>query len=200
MASRQGELLMEWLAVSNRNLCDFPLAVQVERLGALAQDKPSALILREKDLSEAEYEALGREVLEACQKAGMGCIFHKFIEAARRLGGTQLHLPLSVFMEQAFSLGDFERVGVSVHSVEDALAACRQGASYLTFGHVFSTGCKPGLMPRGLEMLGAVCAEVKRQYPKVSVYAIGGICQENAQMCIDKGAKGVCLMSGAMKL
>lgn len=200
MAAWRGEFLMKWIAVSNRKLCGFPLPVQVQRLGALAQDKPAALILREKDLSEMEYEALGWQVMASCREADITCIFHYYIEAARRLGGTRIHLPMSVFMEHSSRLEDFERVGVSIHSVEDALAACRLGASYLTFGHVFSTDCKPGLLPRGPEMLREVCAAVARHYPLVSVYAIGGICRENAQLCIAQGATGVCLMSEAMRV
>lgn len=62
------------------------------------------------------------------------------------------------------------RLGVSVHSIEEAQIAEERGADYLFFGHVYSTNSKPDLAPRGLYALNEVCRGVS-----LPVIAIGGI-------------------------
>lgn len=78
-------------------------------------------------------------------------------------------------------------VGVSCHSLEAALAAERDGASYIFFGPVFFTPSKAALgSPQGLERLTEVCRAVR-----IPVLAIGGITLENAWQCISAGARGI---------
>ena len=64
----------------------------------------------------------------------------------------------------------FTKIGISIHSVEEAKEAEQLGASYLTAGHIYATDCKRGLPPRGLGFLKEVCREVS-----IPVYGIGGI-------------------------
>ena len=37
---------------------------------------------------------------------------------------------------------EFETVGVSVHSADEAVLAEKMGATYVTAGHIFATDCK----------------------------------------------------------
>ena len=182
------------IAVTNRKLCNRPFTEQLERV---CRHHPRALILREKDLSEHEYELLAEQVLEICGTHDVPCILHTYTEVARRLGCSRIHLPLPLFRTEASSLGDFSLVGTSVHSVEDAIEAEKLGASYLTAGHIYVTDCKKGLPPRGTGFLREVCLQVS-----VPVYAIGGIHPDENQMkeIIDCGAAGGCIMSGMMQL
>ena len=91
----------------------------------------------------------------------------------------------------------FQRIGTSVHSVEDAKEAERLGVSYMTAGHIYITDCKKGLAPRGLGFLKDVCSTVN-----VPVYAIGGIKFDEKQWeeLKQNGASGGCIMSGMMEL
>jgi thiamine-phosphate pyrophosphorylase len=93
-------------------------------------------------------------------------------------------------------LADFSVVGVSVHSVLEAQEAISLGATYLTAGHIFSTDCKKGVPPRGLDFLREICS-----LSPVPVYAIGGIHLDSEQirMVEECGAAGVCIMSGMMQ-
>ena len=84
-------------------------------------------------------------------------------------------------------------VGVSVHSVEEARAAAEAGADYVTFGHVFPTGSKPGLPPRGLADLASVVAAVT-----LPVLAIGGIGPENVAAVLATGCAGVAVISAVL--
>ena len=67
------------------------------------------------------------------------------------------------------------------------------GATYLTASHIFATDCKKGLAPRGLSFLRETVRAVD-----IPVYALGGICADNAPACIQAGAAGVCVMSECM--
>lgn len=163
--------------------------------------QPAALVLREKDLDESAYEALAADVLAICNRHRVPCVLHSFLDAAKRLGVKQIQLPLWKLEEAAADanrpLDSFSRIGASVHSVEDARRAGQLGASYLIAGHIFATGCKPGIPPRGLAFLREVCHAAS-----VPVYAIGGISldSEQIQSVLSCGAAGVCIMSGMMRL
>jgi len=88
---------------------------------------------------------------------------------------------------------EFNEVGVSIHSVSEAIEAINLGATYITAGHIFSTDCKKDIPPRGLNFLSSVCSSVN-----IPVYAIGGISLENAEKAINASADGICIMSGLM--
>lgn len=177
------------IAVTARGLCPRPLWEQAERIAAAGI---SRIILREKDLPEAEYLALAEKMIEVCRRLGVTLILHSFADAARTVGTDRLHMPLPKLSERL--CGEFV-TGTSVHSAAEAAAAERMGAAYLTAGHIFATDCKKGLEPRGLGFLREVCGAVD-----IPVYAIGGIDEHNAQSALDAGAAGVCVMSAAMRL
>lgn len=183
------------IAVSNRKLCDRSFLEQIERVCKI---DPEAVILREKDLTEEEYRTLAKEVMEICNHYQIPCILHRFWKIAVELECTAMHLPLPIFRV----LSDkekkkFTKIGISVHSVEEAKEAEQLGASYLTAGHIYATDCKKGLPPRGLGFLKEVCREVS-----IPVYGIGGIKFDEEQWNdMEKcGAVGGCIMSGMMEI
>jgi len=85
-------------------------------------------------------------------------------------------------------------IGKSTHSVEQALAAQREGADYIGFGPIFATPTKPDYAPIGL-------ADIKRVHAEVSlpIFCIGGINIDNLQGVIDAGAKRVVMISALLK-
>lgn len=183
--------MSEMICVTNRKLCGDDFLARIERI---AQCRPSRIILREKDLSEAEYTRLAEKVMRICGEYDVPCVLHSFIGAAIELGAEEIHLPLHIFT--GISERDksrFGRIGVSCHSAEEAIQAKRLGAGYIIAGHVFETDCKQGLPGRGLKFLSDVCKSVS-----IPVYAIGGIGSENVGEVISAGADGVCIMSGFM--
>lgn len=183
------------IAVSNRKLCKRPFLEQIERVCKI---HPEAVILREKDLTKEEYGTLAKEVMDICSRYQVSCILHNFWETAIELGCTSVHLPLPVFQKLPDKeKNKFAKIGISIHSVEEAKEAERLGASYLTAGHIYATDCKKGLSPRGLEFLKEVCREVS-----IPVYGIGGIKFDEEQWnAMEKcGAVGGCIMSGMMEI
>ena len=190
------------MSVTNRRLCGRPFLEQIERVCAL---RPAAIILREKDLTPEEYGRLGAQVLEVCRAWGVDCIYHSFVEEARKAGVRRIHLPLARLEALAKDrtpggtspLADFDVIGASIHSAEEAARAEALGAAYVTAGHIYATDCKQGLPPRGLDFLEEVCRAVD-----IPVWAIGGIGLDGGQIAGVKarGAGGACVMSGMMRV
>lgn len=182
------------IAVTNRKLSSRPFLEQMERVCKL---HPRAVILREKDLSEEEYAELAVQILTLCKQYQVPCMLHTYLETARKLQHPYIHLPLFLLRENSENLGDFLAVGCSVHSVEEAKEAQKLGATYLTAGHIYTTDCKKGLPPRGLDFLREICNAVT-----IPVYAIGGIHAGTRQIqeVMDCGASGACIMSEMMRI
>lgn len=85
------------------------------------------------------------------------------------------------------------RIGVSVHSLQEAQQAEHQGADFLVYGHVYPSSSKPGAAPRGIASLRQVCTEVH-----VPVIAIGGIKPTHIYEIVNAGASGIAVISGVM--
>lgn len=81
------------IAITNRHLCSRPFMEQLERVCKL---HPHAIVLREKDMPEAEYLSLARDVIALCKKYDVQCMLHSFINVAMELEHPYIHLPLPI--------------------------------------------------------------------------------------------------------
>lgn len=84
-------------------------------------------------------------------------------------------------------------VGRSVHALDEAIQAARDGADYLTFGHVFPSTSKPGQEPRGVAQLSEIVQAVD-----VPVLAIGGINAANLEQVLATGCAGIAVISAIL--
>ncbi|MGN0642495.1 MAG: thiamine phosphate synthase [Huintestinicola sp.] len=182
--------MLNVICVTDRKLCRDSFLAQLVKICAGGIDR---VILREKDLDEYSYEALGAEAVKICRQYHVPLSMHTYVNAAEELGADSIHLPYEAFMADKTVVNRFETVGVSVHSLEEALGAEKCGAAYITAGHIFQTDCKKGIPPRGVEFLREICGGVV-----LPVYAIGGITPENVSEVKEAGADGVCVMSSLM--
>lgn len=178
------------IAVSNRGLCPRPLPEQVRRLAG----RVDFFLLREKELTEAEYEKLAAEAQAACRESGITLICHTFTAAAARIGCGAIHLPFEAFMKQRAELEGFSLRGVSVHTLEEGRQVQNAGADYVTFSPIFETACKPGAPAKGTDTLEQFCRKMR-----IPVYALGGITEKNEDLVKQAGAAGACRMSDFMK-
>ncbi|MBU3178059.1 thiamine phosphate synthase [Clostridium estertheticum] len=184
-------------AITNRHLCNNDFLQQIQNICSLNEKnikiKSVSIVLREKDLSENDYKDLATKVLEICKENNAECILHTYYKVAIELNCKKIHLPLHVLKSKPDICKEFNEVGVSIHSINEAIEAVNLGATYIIAGHIFATDCKKDVPPRGLSFLSSVCSLVN-----IPVYAIGGILPANAQKAINAGADGVCIMSGLM--
>ena len=184
--------MSDLICITNRKLCSNNFSDQIEMI---ASAHPKAIVLREKDLSEKEYEQLARQVMQICQKHGTQCILHSFSNVAIALGAEAVHMPLPLLQKMTpQEKSHFQIIGASCHSLEEAKEAQNLGCTYITAGHIFLTDCKKGLPGRGLPFLEEICKAVR-----IPVYAIGGISSQNIESVRKTGAAGACIMSGFMR-
>ena len=80
-------------------------------------------------------------------------------------------------------------VSRSVHDVEGAARAQRDGADLLVAGTIFPSGSHPGARPAGVGFLERLRAQVSVPY-----IAIGGVTERNAPTAIAAGAGGVAVI------
>jgi thiamine-phosphate pyrophosphorylase len=85
-------------------------------------------------------------------------------------------------------------VGVSTHSVEQAMEAMSCGADYIGFGPIFPTGTKDAGQPKGAESIREIKAAVT-----IPVIAIGGITAINAHQVFAAGCDGIAVSAGIGK-
>lgn len=179
------------ICITNRKLCHVDF---FRRIDEIAKQKPEAIVLREKDLSEKEYAVLAEKVMKICDKYGVVCILHSFIETAIDMDCDIIHVSLPQLRRMDERIKKrFKKIGTSCHSLEEAYEAQKLGCGYIIAGHIFDTDCKKGVPPRGVDFLSKICCEVK-----IPVYAIGGIDAENIEFIKSAGAEGACIMSGFM--
>ena len=210
----------ELVWVTNRRLSEDFFA-DVRRVAQ--SGKVDKILLRESDLPECEYENLARKTLEIIAECGSSAqlILHTYANVASGLGVSELHLPFAKFMasggESAINLRDLVKfdgvrpdkeggggicasnltqnlkIGVSVHSLDQALAAQELGADYVVAGHIFDTPSHALDRGRGLWFLREICESL---YIKTS--AIGGINFENLSEIKHAGAAGAYMMRGLL--
>jgi len=85
-------------------------------------------------------------------------------------------------------------VGVSTHSVEQAVEAMRGGADYIGFGPIFPTATKDAGEPKGAESIRMIKAAVS-----IPVIAIGGITPHNAGDVFAADCDGIAVSAGISK-
>lgn len=159
----------------------------------ICQSGVTDVILRVKELSEAEYENLACQVIPICKKYHVNCILHHFDNVANKLNHKMLHMPLSELINVS-NRENYEILGASCHSVEDAILAEKMGCTYVTLSHIFATDCKRDLEPKGVALIRNAAEKIK-----IPIYALGGINPDNARACIDAGAAGICSMGEYMR-
>lgn len=182
-----------------------------DKINEAVADGVEALILREKDLSLNEYLILAdnikkkQKTLSIYLHSGINQtnsvdIIRKLINHVIQNNFAGIHFTMkdlkifSKYLERK-SLTKKINIGVSIHSVKEAIEAEYIGVDYMIAGHVFETDCKPGIEARGLSYIKEICKEVS-----IPFFAIGGIKPNNAALTIESGAAGVCVMSGYFKI
>jgi thiamine-phosphate pyrophosphorylase len=85
-------------------------------------------------------------------------------------------------------------IGVSAHSVGEAVKAEQAGADYVGVGPVFHTPTKDAGSPKGVELIRSVKDSIY-----IPVVAIGGIHTVNLRPVLDAGADAVAVASGILQ-
>ena len=148
--------------------------------------------LREKELDDDAFLNEAIEISALCKQYGVPFFINDNVEIAIKCHADGIHVGQED-MEAAQvrqRVGDDMIIGVSVHSVEEALEAVRNGADCLGVGAMFSTSTKTDVNVLPKETLRDICAAVD-----IPVVAIGGIGKSNISQLAGTGVDGVALVS-----
>ena len=150
------------------------------------------LQLREKTLEEGAFLEEARALQALCRERHVPFIVNDNVDIARAMGADGVHVGQSDMeaLDVRAKLGPDKIIGVSAHTVEEALLAERHGADYLGVGAVFPTGSKDDADEVSYETLKAICDAVS-----IPVVAIGGVSQANVAQLAGSGICGVAVIS-----
>ena len=154
-----------------------------------------AVQLREKDLPDTEFMALARSLRETTRRVGARLFINGRLDAALAVGADGLQRghdapPLATLRARAPGL----TIGASVHGLDEARAAERDGADFIVFGPVLNTPTKRSYgPPQGFDALADVVKAVS-----VPVLAIGGVTADRVAAVRAAGAHGVAVISAIL--
>ena len=158
-----------------------------------AIDGGAAMVqLREKHLDEDAFLKEAERFVALCRRRGVISINNDNVEIAARTGAGGVHVGQQDLEAGRVRelLGPDKLIGVSAHSVEEALRAQAAGADYLGTGAAFVTGTKTDAKPISRETIRAITAAVD-----IPVVAIGGITRDNILELKGCGLDGVAVVS-----
>lgn len=148
--------------------------------------------LREKKLSNTEFLEEAKEIKQLCAKYNVPFVINDNVEIAKEIDADGVHVGQDDMeaLDVRAVLGKDKIIGVSAHSVEEALLAQEHGADYLGVGAVFHTGTKSDATDLSRETLKAICDAVD-----IPVIAIGGISADNVLELSGNGLCGIAVIS-----
>ena len=148
--------------------------------------------LREKDLDEETFLKEALEIAALCRSYHVPFFINDNVDIAIACHADGIHVGQEDMAAAKVRerVGDKMMIGVSAHSVQEAVEAVKSGADCLGVGAMFSTSTKADADVLSKETLRAICDAVD-----VPVVAIGGIGKGNMKQLAGTGTDGFALVS-----
>jgi thiamine-phosphate pyrophosphorylase len=157
--------------------------VATAEAGLRAASRATILQLRAPELRAIDLE---REATRLVGASPVPVIVSSRCDVALASAAGGVNLPeRDIATRDARTLLGERLVGRSVHSLEGAIDAERDGADYVIFGPVWESTSHPGLAPAGVEALVLVARTLR-----IPVLAIGGVTKDRVAECEAAGAAG----------
>lgn len=163
-----------------------------EQVESALKGGASCIQLREKELDTKEFLQEAIEIKALCDQYHVPFFINDNVEIAIQCHADGIHVGQSDMpVSQVRQLvGKDMMIGVSAHTVEEALEAEKNGADCLGVGAMFSTTTKTDADLVSKETLKDICHAVQ-----IPVVAIGGIHEGNMMQLAGCGIDGVALVS-----
>ncbi len=149
--------------------------------------------LRDKFAGPHQLLPQARQLAQLCRDRGVRFIVNDRLDLAQAVDADGVHLGQDDLPPRAARplLGAGKILGVSTHSLEQAVRAAEDGADYLGIGPIFATATKS----TGYEPVGCGMIRQLRSRIDLPLLAIGGITPGNVGEVVRAGAAGAAVIS-----
>ena len=152
-----------------------------------------AVQLRSSEISGRRFHDLASKLVAFQAETGCWLIVNDRVDVAAAVDAKGIQLAShSLRVHEARSVAPDIAIGISIHSVEEAVAAQSDGASWCVAGTVFETPSHAGQPESRIPFIGDVARAVT-----IPVIAIGGIEPEHIAPLKAAGAYGIATIRGA---
>lgn len=163
---------------------------------AACAGKIDLIQLRDKQSPKSVVLSLAIKLAKRLNRSKTLFIVNDYVDLVVPSGADGLHLgqddlPIN---EARKILGKDYIIGISCHSLKQALKAQEEGADYIGIGPVYRTATKPDYQPIGLKTLSRLKDKIRIPY-----FAIGDIGLKNIKEIIAAGAKRVAVCREILK-
>ncbi len=189
---RKAKIGFRLLLITDSSLTEKNL---IKVIDSACKNGVKAVQLRNKILSSKDILTLAKRLRTVTKKYKASLVINDRLDIALLTGADCVHSPESGIEAGYIKMADPKLIaGKSVHSIQSARKAEKNGYDYVLFGPVFSTPSKVKYgEPQGIEKLNKVCSSLK-----IPVFAVGGISPARAKECLDAGAYGVTVIRAIM--
>lgn len=163
-----------------------------EQVASALKGGATCIQLREKEMEEKAFLKEAMEISALCKQYDVPFFINDNVEIAIRCHADGIHVGQEDMKAAQVRqrVGKDMMIGVSVHSVGEALEAVENGADCLGVGAMFATSTKTDAEVLRKETLRDICAAVD-----IPVVAIGGIDRSNIALLAGTGVDGIALVS-----
>ena len=152
-----------------------------------------AVHLRSSEISGRRFHELASQLVAFQADTGCWLIVNDRVDVAAAVGAKGVELAShSMRVREARAVAPDMPVGISIHSVEEAIAAEEDGATWCVAGTVFETPSHEGQKGSQIDFISDVARAVK-----IPIIAIGGIQPEHIEALKAAGAYGIATIRGA---
>ena len=179
-------------AVTDDLILAHPDFLTRARVVMRAMGRRGALHLRARQVAAARLYEIAAALAPEQESTGCWVAINDRVDVALAASARAAQLTSrSMSVADARAVAPSTALGASVHSLDDARMAERDGADWLVAGHVFDTGSHVGAPGRGVPFI----EELVRKVP-VPCIAIGGIRPSHVAMLRGAGVHGIAAISG----
>lgn len=151
-----------------------------------------AIHLRSSRAPGRRFHQVAHALAALQEKTGCWLIVNDRIDVAQAVGARGAQLAShSLQVAEARVAAPALPVGASVHSVEEAVEAEKEGATWCVAGTIFETPSHRGRVPARTDFISILAAAVT-----IPIIAIGGIGPENVAELLIAGAYGIATIRG----
>jgi thiamine-phosphate pyrophosphorylase len=176
--------------ITDRKITKMPLpaAVRLALRGGVG-----AVQVREKDLPVRELLAIARELRRITRESNAKLFINDRVDVAVAVEADGVQLGHQSMPSEAVRkiVGKKMLIGVSTHSLAEAVNAEEAGADFITLGPIFVT---PSKMQYG-EPLGVESIGIVKQHIRIPVFGLGGIRNTNITQVMQAKADGIAMIS-----